>query len=404
MSGAYDEYMEMSDRGLSSVPDKLVCWRHINESFITKYIKRNSSSGLCDYCSRQTKVVALEDLMVFIMDTVGSLYTDPANFMGYNSREGGYQGTTYDGFEILNEVFELDFGPIELFNDVEGSIDYGKLWADEDEYYDNQADFLSYGWNYFKKTVMHRSRYLFGNTSSLQSEDDHARPFDILKDIGRKVRKFHLVRKLPAGTVFQRCRQHTAKEILDTAAQLCSPEEKYAVNPNRMSPAGISMFYGARELSTCLKETLDRADTQRDYYTSVGFRTRRELTILDLTHLPPLPSPFDERRRGDYYPLVFLREFIKDLSKPIAKDQLVHIEYVPTQIITEYFRYTFSDRKSAVNKIDGIIYPSARHPGKTACVLFMDHKESLAQLDFLSETLSRKKIKPITTLDELLNS
>jgi hypothetical protein len=169
MSGAYDEYMEMSDRGLSAVPDKLVCWRHIDESFITKYIKRNSSSGVCDYCDRQTKVMALEDLMVFIMDTVGSLYTDPANFMGYNSREGGYQGTTYDGFEILNEVFQLDFNPIALFNDVEGSIDYGKLWADEDEYYDNQADFLSYGWNYFKKTVMHRSRYLFGNTNSLQS-------------------------------------------------------------------------------------------------------------------------------------------------------------------------------------------------------------------------------------------
>jgi hypothetical protein len=393
MSGAYDEYIEMSERGLSSVPDKLVCWRHIDELFITKYIKRNSSRGVCDYCNRQAKVMALEDLMVFIMDTVGTLYTDPGNFMGYNSREGGYQGTTYDGFEILNEVFQLDFSPIAFFNDVEGSIDYGKLWADEDEYYDNQADFLSYGWNYFKKTVMHRSRYLFGNTNSLRSDDDHAKPFDILKDIGRKVRKFHLVRKVPAGTIFQRCRQHSKKDILETAAQLCSPEEQYAVNPNRMSPAGISMFYGATELETCLKETIDHSDIKKKYYTSASFRTRRELTILDLTQLPPLPSPFDERRRGDYYPLVFLREFIKDLSKPIAKDQLVHVEYVPTQIITEYFRYTFSDRKSAVNKIDGIIYPSARDKGKTACVLFMDHAESLRQLEFLPETLNRKRCK-----------
>ena len=405
MSGAYDEYLEMSDKGLSSVPDKQVCAGHIDEKFIGGFIRRNGERGTCDYCGRETTVLHLEEVMSYIMDAVSSWYTDPANFMGYNSREGGYQGTVYDGWEIINEVFELDIDPTALFNDMEASIDYSKAWADENHYYDDEADILSYQWDYFKNVVKHRSRYLFGNTSTLFSDDYSVKPFDILRDIGRKVNKFGLVRSLPAGTLIHRCRQHPRAEQISSAEQICSPKKEYAVNPNRMSPAGISMFYGAFDPVTCHLETLDKTDKKKRFYTTAAFATRRDLNVIDLTRLPAIPSPFDEKRRKDYYAIVFLRSFVADLSKAIARDSHVHIEYVPTQIITEYFRYTYSDRRSAGRKIDGIIYPSSRHHGKPACVLFMDHKESLAELEFNPEFLERAKIKktsPPKDFDEFM--
>jgi hypothetical protein len=276
---------------------------------------------------------------------------------------------------------------------MKGSIDYSSAWSNEEDYYDSESDFLFYHWDYFKEVVKHRSRYLFGNTNSLHSKEYNVKPFDILKDIGKKVKKYHLIRKMNAGTIIQRCRQHSVKETIVTSNQICSPEIKYAINPNRMSPAGISMFYGAFELSTCLKETLDIEDKINNCYTTASFITKDNINIIDFSVLPKLPSPFDESRKKDRYPLDFLRQFIKDLSKPLEKDSMAHIDYIPTQVLTEYFRFTFSDRKKATQKIDGIIYPSARDIGKNACVLFLDHQESLEQLQILPDIINRNEMK-----------
>lgn len=39
--------------------------------------------------------------------------------------------------------------------------------------------------------------------------------------------------------------------------------------------------------------------------------------------------------------MIFLDRFAHEVSKPVAPDALEHIEYVPTQIVTEYFRHAF---------------------------------------------------------------
>jgi hypothetical protein len=49
----------------------------------------------------------------------------------------------------------------------------------------------------------------------------------------------------------------------------------------------------------------------------------------------PFPSLFDEQRRHLRAGLSFLHDFAADLAKPIEKDGREHIEYVPTQIVTE---------------------------------------------------------------------
>lgn len=395
MSGVFEEAMRLESLGLNTVPHKNLCAGHIEEDIIKKFIRKGSSPGYCDYCKKNKLVIPLEDLMEFLVEAVARFYTDPVEFMSYNSAEGGYLGTIYETKEILEEIFELDIPEIALYNDIYESLDVSKIWADENMYYDMPSDIMLYSWNYFKKAVKHRSRYFFGLIKNLQSDQYLLDSNQVLAEIGSTVKKFKLLKVLPKGTALYRCRQHEKNDSsVLTAAGMASPPTKYALNPNRMSPAGISMFYGAFEIETSLKETIDFGDISKNYFTTVKFLLNRDLNILDLSSIPILPSPFDPKRNKDRFSIIFLKNFIKDLTAPIKRDGGVHVEYVPTQLITEYFRFPFSERIRDSKKIDGIIYPSSRN-SKRACVLFFDNEESIKELDMDISSLETMKVQQL---------
>jgi len=67
--------------------------------------------------------------------------------------------------------------------------------------------------------------------------------------------------------------------------------------------------------------------------------------------------------------LIFLHLLSEEFSKPIERDDRVHIEYVATQVVTEYLRGMKT--RDDLN-IDGIRYGSARHDGGASLVLFCD--------------------------------
>ncbi|MEZ8193165.1 RES family NAD+ phosphorylase [Vibrio sp. 1F279] len=50
------------------------------------------------------------------------------------------------------------------------------------------------------------------------------------------------------------------------------------------------------------------------------------------------------------------------------REDRAHIDYVPTQIVTEYFKLIFKYENEL--SFDGIIYPSSKSKGKKAIVLF----------------------------------
>ena len=63
---------------------------------------------------------------------------------------------------------------------------------------------------------------------------------------------------------------------------------------------------------------------------------------------------------------------MEELTRPIVKDGREHIEYVPTQIVTEYFRHVF--RTSIGEQVKGILYRSSRNGEGTCCVLFFGNE------------------------------
>ncbi|MCE5292392.1 MAG: RES domain-containing protein [Nocardiaceae bacterium] len=54
---------------------------------------------------------------------------------------------------------------------------------------------------------------------------------------------------------------------------------------------------------------------------------------------------------------------VKELTLPIVLDGREHIDYVPTQVFTEFLRYAFPE------PLDGMVFPSAQSDGRNV-VLF----------------------------------
>ena len=63
----------------------------------------------------------------------------------------------------------------------------------------------------------------------------------------------------------------------------------------------------------------------------------------------------------------FLSHVGEEISKPIHRDNQTHIEYVPTQVVTEFIR---TQRRAKQLRIDGVRYSSASNYGFCSYVLF----------------------------------
>lgn len=388
--------MEQEALGIGGSVDRQVCKDHIDDDAITRFISTHTKKGVCDYCKAPKRVIPVDDLMVFIMQGINRVLKDAAEFMSYDSSEGGYLGETFDADDIFSEVLHLDISNYALQQDIEHCI-ADKAWARDD--WDNYAERLNSAWSNFKYVIKHQSRYMFSRTTQFKDYDTGDIAYGILSQIGQIVKKYKLYSIIPEGTSLYRCRQHKIAEVLDKAGQLASPPLEIAVHPNRMSPAGVSMFYGAFDLDTAKGETINESDTHKRRVTSAIFQPKKDLAIIDFTKLPTLPSIFDSKRFKEYYPIAFLKDFVKDLSTPITRDGHPHIEYVPTQVVTEYFRFTFAEEQGL--PIDGIVYPSSRMKGRNACVLFMDHRGSLDRLTFIAPSLRRDKVQKTDPLKGL---
>jgi hypothetical protein len=153
---------------------------------------------------------------------------------------------------------------------------------------------------------------------------------------------------------------------------LCSPEPQQSKYSNRFSPAGISMFYGSADENTCMIEIGKTSNC------SIGkWELLQDILIFDLTYkfnfdkgqyfYQKFPSIFDKNRRKYYHDYKFILDFASDISQKIIKNRSENIDYVPTQIVTEYLRLN-------KNNLKGISFFSVHNNKKNYC-LFLDKKQ-----------------------------
>ena len=388
MGRAKQEWEEFDGLGMSVPNSKDVCSHHIDDYGIKEFILKNDKWGYCEYCNSRRKVIDTIILIKFIGKQVGYFFDSADNeCISYDSSEGGYLGPTLDGDEVLEEC-GLDVDNEELRKDIYSCF-WDQVWCKINPFDPNENKILLQDWEKFTETVKHKSRYVFlqsGFNDSYYDTPIHK----ILDSIGRKVQDLKLFRAIKTNTEIYRCRQHQKIDDVKSAKDITSPPIERVTYSNRMSPAGISMFYGTFDSKTAIAETVDFNSKANLYYTIGTFLTKRELNLIDLTNIPKSVSVFDEKWGKYLHSILFMKDFVTDLSKDIIRDGKEHYEYAPTQIVTEFFRYSFKENNG--EKIDGIIYPSAKNKGKNAFVLFFDNNASLDVLEYVAKTQKTKRI------------
>lgn len=378
---------------------KSVCYRCIQDASLGSFIKANADQAHCDYCGKQWKkpqAMELHDVLHHMRKRIAYEYEDAANSVGYDSGEGGYQLPTIDSYELLDELgIGWDLDNEELTHDL--ALGLGDTpWVHVHPYSLEEGKARLMGWEQFARVVKHRVRYLMFPAKKPEEfivSEEVTEPSEMLEELGELFREYELFSVISAGTVLHRVRIHAPEQGPENTIEALGPPPAEAARfANRMSPAGISMFYAAFDEETAVAETKVRHDGKPAERTIAKFKVTEDIVVLDLTTLPDYPGLFDvdESRLSERPAIGFLYDFVDDFTKPIEKDGREHVDYVPSQVVTEFVRYRLPEMIG--KKLAGIRYRSARRENGDGCVLFY------AREDF-EEPESDDDVPPIELLD-----
>jgi hypothetical protein len=291
--------------------------------------------------------------------------------------ESGYGGAdVYDFEDVLRVEGEWPFRG-DAFEEFVLDAFRESTWTGDDPAALTESEARRYSWQLFTETVKHDARFLFVLLEKPDEEDEPGYPLQLggamLRELGDLINRFGLVIDLPEGETLHRVRPHEPSEDPTTAKSLGTPPPEKA-SQSRMSPAGIPMFYGATDLPTAYAETVTE-DTEAAK--AATFTVSRAAHIVDLDRLPDVPSLFEpsEEAIRDRPSLGFLAGFRRDVSRPIERDNRIHIEYVPTQVVGEYVHHLFRDTHG--NPVDGIAWESAQRTGGRNVVLFVRNEQCI---------------------------
>ena len=257
-----------------------VCADCIKERWLADYIRTNANQSkmgilLARHQTLQSRLIST-DIIDHIRERIGCIYEDPANSVGYESAEGGYQLSTMDTYEILDDVgLSVDHDNLreELVDGVGRSewVRRISVFASGRRCSSNELG------------VVCRDRQAQGSVPHVpieQHDEFHLREglelSEVLRStLGDAFLRYDLLSVLKAGT------SQTESGCMRLIARLrthCLPwarrRSRRRGYSNRMSPAGISMFYGAIDEETARAKRPCRRGWRAGRCDDRSFRTR----------------------------------------------------------------------------------------------------------------------------------
>lgn len=380
MGRAKDLWMERQERGWEA-PDTHVCAECFDDKYLKSVIERDATEMKCDYCGAESDEPIAAPLTSVMEPISRALFRHFA--------EPGAAGLPRDSGEWVGE---------EKITDTHDALRSLPLNCDEELFeaiaqsFDNHAwypcargfwlslhrdDELRYSWDSFVDDVKHTTRYFFARSEA--DETKEITPMELLDEIVSMAGALELIQQIPIGTPLFRARK-TEAGVKYTTFEEVGPPPRGMASAGRMNPAGISYFYLALEDKTAIAETLSKPPATA---VLASFRSKREIRVLDLTKLPTAPSVFDEDESGTREAIFFLERFIETITTPVSKDGREHIDYVPSQVVSEYLAQVFM--KDENEQLDGVVYPSAVLPGGNNLVLFPPRDYQTSFADFVED-------------------
>ena len=367
------------------------CIHCFKNEFIQANVRGEDEQGVCYYCDMNGE----EEAWVAGVDAIGELVREKLGLAYKNATMddvpfhvlSAFSTTIEDVLRDTEDIFSecLDNskdGISKLIRDMfkhsgpswrdiaQGDFDewdngYAEIILIDEFYITPDDNHFRYKWDEFTYVVKHVNRF-FNIGSSREA---------MLEEFNVFYEKMKIC--LPAGTLIWRARSNPKNPLntLEAKSYECGPPPRNISKALRMNPAGISYFYGSDDPKTCKAEIRPEPD---DHIIYGQFSTKRDLQILDLSEVVHIGtrSIFDPDYDHDFnWATEFLKGFIEEISKPI-EDNEAPIEYVPTQILSEYIRKL---------GYDGVRYRSS----KTGCqnyTLFCGREEQKQLEDYWKRT------------------
>jgi hypothetical protein len=250
--------MEQQDAQGWSFSEGWVCEACVNDYALKSQIASAAEGDIeCTFCG-SSPAADLDVLLEAFMDGIWSEYGD-ANDEGvmYESREGGYLWhKKWDTYDLLDDYWDVLTGE-GLLDAVKASI-HDRVWVERNFAWPRKDEALSASWERFCHAVKHETRYVFWlmrdpneDSADYTGEVPASR---ILYELGKLLMDFDLVVVLPAGYQSWRARTHKEELVTWGASDLGTVPVEKAKEANRMSPPGISLFYGSEDADTAIAE------------------------------------------------------------------------------------------------------------------------------------------------------
>lgn len=328
-----------------------ICAKCFKDYALRTFIEENGVVGVCELSGELTKVIDTIDLSDSFDELLSSFSPTPQGRPFYEiiQQDWGVFDEKY-GADILKSLLEERKSPL--------SIDTPVGYADD--VISSKSD-----WERIKYNLLHKFRFL--TIKELESAPYYNSAFSI-----------HTV-EFNKGDVLYRSRINARdQEIPYNKTEMGAPPIDFA-SAGRANPQGIPFLYLCDDIETTFYEV---KALFLDVISTGVFLSNRSLKIVDFTKKG---SPFDSKYSNVKIGIVselILKEISKDLSRPMRRGD-TNFEYIPTQFICEYIKFS--------NKVDGIAFKSSLHIGTN--YVFFNPKDFECQDDVQIHRINKVTIE-----------
>ncbi|GLQ94337.1 RES family NAD+ phosphorylase [Dyella acidisoli] len=355
-------------------PDtKRVCLKCVQDAVISA-IFANGPVEVCFACTKaENPTVDVQQLASLVQKDAPLRYeVDPELYSGYRGmtlEQVISQMLLSDNPVLIEEIASL------LVIDEEGDDPdnptffwKGNTYQQTGLPFDSEKDEKDYvlrQWEKLTLTLMHKHRFF-----NKEAEKFFGQIFREALQITTNTlmgERIAVLKEIPVGFQVYRARvaseQKIQGDILENPTkQMGAPPSATATN-NRMNPAGISLFYGATKLDTCIAEVRPSIG---DKVAVARFVTIKPLKLFDfhgLDHYLRFPriSPFEDDPVERRMRQLFLKYLHQEIAKPTRNEGM---SYIVTQAMAEFFAKEHGD------EFDGFFFQSVQEQGGRNIVLF----------------------------------
>ena len=176
--------------------EEYVCSSCFSDSGLKDFVETNAADTSCSFCgSKSDEPISapISEVTSYMEECLHKYYDDPGNAgMAYETREGGFQGTTFDTPDLLMSAdLDLPNDDGRLWDAIINGIE-NTLWCDNYPYSASEKDVLIWSWEQFCKDIKHNRRFFFLDHSQDPEEREIMSMGNTLKAIGHWCTTFDL--------------------------------------------------------------------------------------------------------------------------------------------------------------------------------------------------------------------